>query len=285
MAILGLLSAILLAAVQAARESGRQTTCRAQLHDLGIAISAYEAANSQFPVGHSVGDFSFHVLLLPYREQSALEQQIRAATSGASKDFSYFYTPPAGLLCPSDGGPWENDGFGAGCSYHGNYGSGQQKYGYNGMFSYLVVTRGMVTDGLSHTAAVSEVLVGNGSSDPLRQICKTTEELLGPDQLDLFADRCLDPYFRIPLDEPWDRGRPWTDGNVRNTLYNHVITPNNVACGNGSAVQEGAYPPTSNHPAFVHVLFADGHCDPISASISRLPWRQMGSRDGGMNGT
>lgn len=48
-AIIGLLAAMLLPAVQGARESARRTGCANNLKQLGIALAGYEASNGRFP--------------------------------------------------------------------------------------------------------------------------------------------------------------------------------------------------------------------------------------------
>jgi len=49
MLIVGLLSALLLAAVQQARESGRRTQCLAKLRQLGLAVQQFEANENRYP--------------------------------------------------------------------------------------------------------------------------------------------------------------------------------------------------------------------------------------------
>ncbi len=50
-AIIGILIALLLPAVQSARESGRGATCRNNLHQIGLAMQHHEEAHGTFPAG------------------------------------------------------------------------------------------------------------------------------------------------------------------------------------------------------------------------------------------
>jgi prepilin-type N-terminal cleavage/methylation domain-containing protein/prepilin-type processing-associated H-X9-DG protein len=50
-AIIGVLVALLLPAVQAARESSRRVSCQNHLHQVGLAIQNYLARHNQFPAG------------------------------------------------------------------------------------------------------------------------------------------------------------------------------------------------------------------------------------------
>jgi prepilin-type N-terminal cleavage/methylation domain-containing protein/prepilin-type processing-associated H-X9-DG protein len=93
-AIIGLLVALLLPAVQAARESSRRTQCTNNLKQIGIALHDYHDALRQFPPAYVVspitnipmgppdpntGDtgpgFGFLMLSLPYNEQRPLYEK------------------------------------------------------------------------------------------------------------------------------------------------------------------------------------------------------------------
>lgn len=87
-AIIGILVALLLPAVQAARESARRSQCTNNLRQLGIALQNYHQAHNRFPSNqnwiyadakHSAGkrDFASHLVnLIPFMEETALHDAI-----------------------------------------------------------------------------------------------------------------------------------------------------------------------------------------------------------------
>lgn len=83
-AIIGILVALLLPAVQAAREAARRTECNNKLKQIGIAIHNYHDTYKSFPFGKGpsyVGAagyarWSTHALILPFIEQGPLHASI-----------------------------------------------------------------------------------------------------------------------------------------------------------------------------------------------------------------
>ncbi len=71
-AIIGTLVALLLPAVQAARESARRMTCGNNLKQIGLAILLYEDSKKEMPYTRRDQRETAHVLLLPYLEQANL---------------------------------------------------------------------------------------------------------------------------------------------------------------------------------------------------------------------
>ncbi len=69
--IVGLLTALLLPAVQSSREAARRIVCVNNLKQYGIGLNQYVLDYNRFPPGVSGNtQFSFHVLLMPCMEQT-----------------------------------------------------------------------------------------------------------------------------------------------------------------------------------------------------------------------
>jgi hypothetical protein len=85
-AIIGILIALLLPAVQAARESARQTQCKNNFKQVGTALANYEGAFKMLPPGCEVAPrggygVSWIVHILPYMEQDALTEGLDRETA------------------------------------------------------------------------------------------------------------------------------------------------------------------------------------------------------------
>lgn len=84
-AIIGILVALLLPAVQKAREAARRTACQNNLKQIGLAIANHESAMRFFPPGQkwsgprdsdATRDYAWSAFLLPYIEEGALYNSI-----------------------------------------------------------------------------------------------------------------------------------------------------------------------------------------------------------------
>jgi len=125
-AIIGILVALLLPAIQAAREAARRSQCSNNLKQLVLAVHNYADTHNTFPSGF-ITDFpqdpsilersnwGWGALVLPYVEQATLHSQLDVGfralhdnlltTSGLAS----LQTPLETFICPSDVGPDLND--------------------------------------------------------------------------------------------------------------------------------------------------------------------------------
>jgi prepilin-type N-terminal cleavage/methylation domain-containing protein/prepilin-type processing-associated H-X9-DG protein len=107
-AIIGVLVALLLPAVQAAREAARRMQCANNMKQLGLAVLNYENAKKKLPPAYTNNPNSnIMAHLLPYFEQTALAQRydLNASYSGRKpeeqQNGQLLTTPIPFLACPS----------------------------------------------------------------------------------------------------------------------------------------------------------------------------------------
>ncbi len=114
-AIIGVLVALLLPAVQAAREAARRSQCSNQMKQLGIGLHNYHDTYRKLPAGaFAAHGHSWTWQVLPFIEQNALYQTVPSPTTdsgsaGGSDANSIAIrtlarTPVATLYCPSQPG-------------------------------------------------------------------------------------------------------------------------------------------------------------------------------------
>lgn len=125
-AIIGILVAMLIPAVQAVRASARKTTCQNNLRQTSLALHVYHAANTQLPSPYNGTSLSwpleeqdlFHLhswraALLPHIEQSAIHDSIDwEALATDPENEKAATTAVSTYVCPSGQSPTANLGWG-----------------------------------------------------------------------------------------------------------------------------------------------------------------------------
>lgn len=281
-----LILSILIVAVGRASERGRGLACQSHLRQVALAVQNYESVSQQFPVGNANG-WSFHYQILPELENQVLWEKLQAI---AAQDQDYCRKVKevvSNFLCPSDGAKATSL---AATNYAGNAGVWPLTTGFNGAFvSPQVaeiykntpnrVTSEMISDGLSNTSLVSEMIHADGGTAIERSNWDTVRKYL---HIDDFAHECrsiLDNGSGSVVGDPYARGYPWSAGDVGYTLYTHVTPPNSVSCYHNSVVLEAAIAPSSYHPGIVYTAFMDGSIRAVADDVDLRLFRSFGSRD------
>ncbi len=291
--IIGILIALLLPAIQAAREAARRTQCSGNLRQLGLGINSYLSCYGVYPRGGNgfFQSYSLHSTLLPFVEGANLYNSINFNENSAfSTGFEKVNQTSASIslslfACPSDRtnlGYYRNDRTKR-TNYAGSTGYGAQLYGDNGVFS--TASRGSsppeVTDGMSQTMGMSEWVVGSldhADNNPLYATFNT-EDLTAPAEFDEFVATCRDLNPSTATLGP-ALNRIWLVGEYGSTLMNCSLGPNQHNRMNANTVVYGSAAASSFHAAGVNSLFLDGHIGWIGNRIDLNVWRGLSTRSG-----
>ncbi len=304
-AIIGVLVALLLPAVQAAREAARRMSCANNIRQLALAMHNYESANKKFPpqimLGKGQALWSPQARILPFIEQGNLF---------AGVDFKQDYgnvllngqrlaslRVPT-LLCPSEvrdemrlknGDPYHYPlNYGVNCGVWKVFDPTDQTGGSGAFFPNSGLGTRNFGDGLSNTLMLAEV---KGWTPYYRDL--TTGPAIPVNDTD---EICSLGGGKFKTESGHTE---WVDGRTHQAGFTTAFTPNTkVICTEGSqpydvdwnnsrigksdtAVTYAAVTARSYHGGnVVNIARMDGSADTISSDIDLTIWRAMSTRNG-----
>lgn len=304
-AMISLLMALLLPAIQKVRAAADKLTCASNLKQIGVALHHYHhdygtlPPQGNFTVGSTFSGYSIHARLLPYIEQDNLHKEINysvgfAAQPQICKQKIKLYR------CPSDSE--ERTRPDAGVEFYPtNYGfsigtwmaidqltgtAGDGAFGMNQKHKFAGIR-----DGLSFTLAAADVktfvpaLLDSGNPTG-----PDAPPPSSPDQIAMFGGN-FDPDY---CHTQWVSGRTLQSGLTTtfppNTKLPYLHTSGTVYDVDFTSARFGPGTPRqgyrcvtsrSYHPSGVNALMVGGNVQFITNDIAQVVWRAYGTRTGG----
>jgi prepilin-type N-terminal cleavage/methylation domain-containing protein len=299
-AIIGILVALLLPAIQAAREAGRRATCQNTLRQWGVAMQNFHGAKNKLPEGNRINPRRVWVVYTwPYIEDHAHYQQFNQKV--------HFYEPPNTIqfstdgiyakpvplyYCPSDrpGALWQGDRY---FRARGNYvinwaqiamancrrggppacppynppdPSWSDKYGL-APFGF----EDLVTPYLPRQTSFKDFIDGTSHTMLMSEVIMATPD----DQFDIRGDMLND-------DTPCTMFQTINTPNIGTDVS--VFQPSTPNSENPPYTNVGAEymykSARSRHPGGVNVIMADCSMTFVSDEIALSVWRAMGTMNG-----
>jgi prepilin-type N-terminal cleavage/methylation domain-containing protein len=312
-AIIGILVALLLPAVQAAREAARRMQCQNNLKQIALGVLNYESTYRRIPASAIVnlnvtatgnnGSWGVHGRILNFLEQGNLYDQVDINTAW---DFQLAIDElriPT-YTCPSDPGTGRIRDNGAGrprlvpTSYGFNLGTwfvfnpSTRQGGDGAFFPNSHLSMAEFLDGTSNTIVAAEVKAWTVYTRNTGPATTTIPN-------DVATASAL--VAASASDTKLTGHTEWPDGRVHHTGFTATLTPNTfvpfttggqVVDADYNAWQEGRNGSAGNstyaivtsrsfHPGGVDVGLVDGSVRLIAETIDLQTWRALATRAGG----
>ncbi len=290
-AIIGVLVALLLPAIQAAREAARRSTCLNNLRQAGLAAQNYHAARGHFPkaagvvgaTGTNLGstaDPSVFFQLLPFMEKSTISSRFDPQKR-VSEQMAIFQQPDATLQCPSDDPQQVLFALGGdpGMDWKGNYGINWGTFRFTNQYypGYNVVAESgggfpnMPGVGGAGPFELVAPALREAKTISIRQVVDGTSNTL------LFMEMIAAPSGSSDADLD-RRGRLWTPAASAYQLST-LLVPNSSPCGGTTVAPDDATGCGGDVGRCVHQPDLGLPCERIGGdSLAEVAFFTLGSR-------
>jgi prepilin-type N-terminal cleavage/methylation domain-containing protein/prepilin-type processing-associated H-X9-DG protein len=285
-AIIGVLVALLLPAVQAAREAARRTQCVNQLKQWGLAMQLYHDSQKTLPAGCTqVPRQTWVMRLWPYIEQNALSSR-----NNLAKDF---YIPPVTIpytlnglggqylamyYCPSDG-DGSDQTTGQYQRRRGNYVVNWGNAIFGGVFREDTLTGiapfshidGRTT--VSRKTKLGDIVDGTSNTLLMAEYLRARS----PEDNDWRGDiHNNEGVFRFHTIQTPNTSAPDV---IANSWFQEMNDPAMPAVAGTLTNEQNAS--RSRHPGGVNALRCDGSVEYYSNDIALNAWKALGTMNGG----
>lgn len=305
-AIIAVLIALLLPAVQSAREAARLMQCKNNLKQIGIGLHNYEGTFTAFPpagfypVGATSSDtYSVQARILPYLEQANLYSLVDFNLAANSQP-TVMAQRVATYLCPDEINDKQRTTTPARypLCYAANVGS----------FFVWDPVSGQVGDGslpINKSTRIAEFTDGTSNTIGMGEVKAFQSYLLGtgnPSTLGVPAPVTAAQALAYGGSLKAAAGHTgWTEGQTFHTGFTFALTPGTemlftdpsgtydvdyISSRDGSSATNKSYDVVTSRSyhtggSIVNVMMMDGSVRSVSENISLVIWRGLGTRSGG----